>query len=613
MELVGTAPHISRLSIAVLQIKIHAPRQHIKSLMIASGDSMVSFDEVSKNDFEPRTDKIELVPTTYEKNDKGIFKVNWKENKDGEMERVLTVLSYTPFNITKQFENPDTKEVFFEISYGDKKINLHGGDISNKKGMVFLAGHGVNTVESNAKELCKYIMEMRNLNHIPQSLIYDRMGWKENGEFVLGKKRFNIDGEYPVSLTISSKQIDAVGQKGNSKGWVKAVEGLMAYKAQRFKMYVASAAPLLKIIDEPNICLNDFGDTSTGKTITTLCSMSIYGDPYDMLFSGDSTKVGMERMVTLFCDMPINLDDAQNIEKKQLNDIIYMLVNGVGKLRGAKEGGTQEVLSWRTAGLFTSEIPLLTEDAKGGLGARLMEVSRGLGKQDDAAVIKFEENIKNNYGVFAPLLIKYIMGHVDEIKQIHLDSKKKLENERGKYIFDNNTSGIAGRLANTYATVLTAAKIFESIYKDIGGDHKNPEDIVLEVFKNNVQKQGADTYMNRGLGYILSWVAANRTSFLIDGMRDTSDDGQDRRYKILGDITPTHYYFIPSEIKHELDRVKFSLERLVDDFKEAGFIETDKGKNQKTHRIEGSPVKTYALIRKKCDINPPDDEKKVIK
>ncbi len=566
-------------------------------------------DEAAREDFEPASEAIEIIPQGYLKNESGIYKIEIIKKKD-EIEKILVPLSYTLFRIAQRLENPDTKEVFFEISFDGKNIIMPASELSNKKGIVKLAGYGVNTVESNAKALCTYIMEMRNLNNIPNALIYDRFGWKDDESFVLGKNRYTKEGTGIVSLIISSKQTEAVHQKGTLKGWVNAISGLMKYQAQRFKMYAGTAAPLLKIIDESNICLNDFGDTSLGKTITTLCSTSMYGEPYDMLFSGDSTKVGMERMVTLFCDMPINLDDAQNIDTKQLNEIIYMLVNGVGKLRGAKEGGTQEVMSWRTAGLLTSEIPILTEQVKGGLGARLMEVSKGLGKCDEIAVSTFEKDIKNHHGVFAPLLIEYIFTHREGIIKMHEDSKKVFNEERGKYAFDNTASGIAGRLSNTYATVLTAAKVFETLYKGIGGETRNPEEIVLEVFRANIQKQGAETYTARGLNHILSWIAANKSYFLDNGMREHDSEGRAMRYKIFGDITNTHYYLNPGELRTELERAKFSTDRLIEDFKDAGYLDCDKGKKQKTHRMEGSATKTYAIVREKVDIKDPDSEKR---
>jgi len=574
---------------------------------------MVSLEDVSKEDFKPTEEKIELIPSGFEKNETGIFKKELIKKKDGESELVLIPLTYTLFDITQRLENPDTKEVFFEISFDNKKVNISGADLSNKRGIIKLAGYGLNTTESSAKALCNYMMELKNLNHIPDSLIYDRFGWKEDGSFVLGKTRYTKDGSSAVSLTISSKQTEAIHQKGTLKGWVNAISKMMVYEAQRFKSYVSAAAPLLKTLDEPNILMNDSGDTSTGKTLTTLCAMSMYGEPYDLLFSGNSTTVGMERTVTQFCDMPTNIDDAQMIDKKILEGIIYMLGNGVGKLRGAKEGGTQEVLSWRTAGLFTSEIPVITEESKGGIGARLIEVNKGLGKQDDKAVSLFESEIKNHHGVFAPVLIDYILHHETEIKKTHEDSKKTLERERGKFVFDNSASGIAGRLANTYATVLTAARIFEELYKSIGGEYKDPEPIVTEVFKRNVQKQGAETYTNRGLNHILSWIAANRTNFLDKGVREHTKEGIPLRYKVYGDITKTHYYLIPNELRAELEKARFSIDRLIEDFKDAGYLETDKDQKQKraqkTHWMEGSPTKTYALIREKIDIKDTDSEK----
>jgi putative DNA primase/helicase len=277
------------------------------------------------------------------------------------------------------------------------------------------------------------------------------MGWKKDG-FVLGQTFYSLKGNEPVTLTGAGKQANAIRSNGSISGWGSAISGLMEHDAQRFKTYIAVVPPLLKILDESNICINDYGETSTGKTLTTKCAMSMYGDPEDLLFSGNTTQVGMERAATQFCDLPINLDDIQTVKKELLDSLVYMIANGVGKVRGAKLGGLQEVLTWRTVGLFTGEIPIITDSSFMGMDVRVIELYGGLKGSDKAAVLKFETGIKDNYGTFAPMLIEYLIKNGDKVVSIHAESQETIRATISDcFKDDKETSGIANVTVHRHA------------------------------------------------------------------------------------------------------------------------------------------------------------------
>lgn len=156
---------------------------------------MSKIDDIASEGYQPKPDIAEQIPFTYIKDASGIHKRYEKINqKTGQPEETVVTLSFTPFDIVAKKENPDTKEVAFSIAFNNKVVDISGSDLSNKKGINQLAGFGVNTNENKAKELCNYITEYRALNIIPETLIYDRFGWKEDGSFVLGKHRYTKDG-----------------------------------------------------------------------------------------------------------------------------------------------------------------------------------------------------------------------------------------------------------------------------------------------------------------------------------------------------------------------------------------------------------------------------------
>lgn len=558
----------------------------------------MGFDTLSENGFIP---KIEIIPSGYIKDETGITKIVVKKAKDGTETTSLVPLCLMPLSVHSKLCNPDTGDVYYVIEFENRKVQVAGTDLAQKKGIMQLAGQGLLATENHAADLSEYIFKTIKLCVLPEFKIYDRMGWKDNG-FVLGQTFISATESVPITLAGVGKQAHSIKSCGDMAGWIKAISGLMKHDIQRFKMYNAIVAPLLQCLNESNYSINDYGETSTGKTVTTLLAMSVYGDPYGLLLSGNTTQVGIERAATQFCDLPINLDDIQNIKKEVLDGIIYMMANGVGKVRGAKNGGLQEVLTWRTVGLFTGETPIITGSSFMGMEARLIELYGGLKESDKEAVGLFEVEIPKHHGVFAPILIKYIIENCDEIKKLHQKSIEMIKGKIESYFgADKTKSGIANRLSNTFATILTAGKVFEELYDLKGGKYQDPETIVLEIFKEVIGGKTDESYAMRGLNHILSWISSNRSNFLIADTRATSgteSSVHEQRYKIYGNISELYYDILPSELRAELTLKEFSPDRLFKEFAMMGIFESDKGKFVKTVRLEDSPVKVYRLKRK---------------
>ena len=67
---------------------------------------------------------------------------------------------------------------------------------------------------------------------------------------------------------------------------------------------------------------------------------SIWGDPAGLLVSYNSTPVGFERTAAAMNHMPLALDELQSctLKPEHFSRLIYMLGNGIGKMRGDKIG-----------------------------------------------------------------------------------------------------------------------------------------------------------------------------------------------------------------------------------------------------------------------------------
>ena len=58
-------------------------------------------------------------------------------------------------------------------------------------------------------------------------------------------------------------------------------------------------------------------------------------------------------------NMPLILDELQVVSNKNgYDDVIYQLCEGVGRIRGHKGGGVQDMLTWSNTILTTGEQPI---------------------------------------------------------------------------------------------------------------------------------------------------------------------------------------------------------------------------------------------------------------
>ncbi|MCX9086821.1 MAG: DUF927 domain-containing protein, partial [Candidatus Methanoperedens sp.] len=407
-----------------------------------------------------------ITPANYRKDETGIFKIEDIKNKAGDIigENIIP-LSRTPFDIVEQLKNPDTGELFLKLKFNGEEKIFSAGELASRKGIVMLANFGVNTNETKAALLCNYITEVRALNNIPMSEIYSQMGWKPDGSFVLGERKITVNGIVSCKLSVSGKEVLGIKSSGDIDGWVKAVDGLLKHPAQRLKIYNAVKATILHILGEQNNILNDSGGTSQGKTITCMCSMSMFGNPEALMLAGGATVVAVEQLAGQMCDLPIHLDDTQKINIEDLNKIVYSIGNGIGKGRGSKNGGMQDTLRWRTVALFTGEDRIIKDDSFDGMDMRVLEVTGGLGGDDVKAVHDFKTGIKDNYGVFSPLLIQWLISHKKDVIDMHKNSIKTItDSVNGSDVMDQKIIAVKDRLVGIFAPTLTAGKIFEQLY-----------------------------------------------------------------------------------------------------------------------------------------------------
>lgn len=117
----------------------------------------------------------------------------------------------------------------------------------------------------------------------------------------------------------------------------------------------AFAAPLMRLLDIEGGGFHLFGDSSDGKTTTAKVALSVWGSPEELKLSWEGTGLGFANVANACNDGLMLLDEIGQANPRVVSHTAYSIINGKGKVQGAKEGGNREVNRWRVLVLSTGE------------------------------------------------------------------------------------------------------------------------------------------------------------------------------------------------------------------------------------------------------------------
>lgn len=250
---------------------------------------------------------------------------------------------------------------------------------------------------------------------------------------------------------------------GNLNDWVAAMNSLERnrYTIPQIAVLAAFVPPLQKILRIPNFILDIFGSTSSGKSTTLNLAASVYGKPSDqdsLIQQWMNTKIAVEQIAGMCSELPIFLDDAQHCSDDLKRSVIYMITNGKGKGRSSARGGIQEILSWQTVALSTSEEPLHQSSPHEGVRGRLLPVGGIIPPfpPDSADTVQALEKIVSlNHGFAGETFIRHINGW-REREWIRWQNRYTLLRSE---LTRNSSSDIIGRVSGYIAAIGIAGEI----------------------------------------------------------------------------------------------------------------------------------------------------------
>lgn len=532
-------------------------KKDIRKIELASREQQTQF-----------TDQPATLKTTWAATDSGIYK-----NEE--------IACKHPIMITQNYINIDTNTIKVEIAFKRFKrwqtIIVDKVDISSRPNIIMLSSFGISVTSENAGALIVYLQELQDINDLPLVYSTARLGWVQD-HFMPYTENLIFDGEVEFQRLFKS-----VEQKGDRDAWYSLV-GKLRSENPIYSLILAASlvSPILeKISALPTFIHLWSGIAASGKTVLAMIAASCWGDPRPGHFmqSFNSTNVAMERLAATLNSLPLILDELQLSKDNWGNQRfdVYKLAQGLGKGRGRRTGGIEQVSTWCNTIITTGESPIVSRSDGQGAHARVVEVELKnvlipLNKGNTIV-----QEISNNHGWAGLDLIRAIKNM--DLSERYRELIKDLQEAK---------TDIQEKQLMIGAAILLADEI---ITEQLFLDDTNPNRLTINYLMEFLKTRGESSIEKRALDLTLDWVAVNKNKFDEMTMHDC-----------YGFIENETVYIIRSVFNKLMADNGFSDRSVLSLWAQKNMIEVytepNSGKTRHTVRksIDGNQVSVVALL-----------------
>lgn len=470
-----------------------------------------------------------------------------------------------------------------------RQVIVDKGIIANKNKIIELSNKGIAVNSINSGILVNYLSVMENINYdiMDKCLETSQLGWYKNSFLPYDNTIMLSD--------IGGINIDQFRANGTFEKWLEATN--IARNAHRyFRIVLASefASPLLKITGTLGAITHLWGSTGTGKTVALMCGASVWGLPANddgIITTFNSTKVGFELLCNYLQNLPLNVDELETSNKANNDDIVYLITEGKGKLRGKTNGEIANIGKWKLWGISTGEHPITNNNSKGGALNRIINL------QTSHTLIDKIENVndvctiwRNNYGIAG----KKFIEHIKTLNKDELISKYN------NYLQQFLKIGGTGKQCMAGAMLMLADELAnDCIFKD---DLK----LTIDDFRGIILSESEVSRSERYYDQLFDWVASNERHFNktenVDQWGKIEIDEQTKEIKQI------------KVIKSVLDNQFFrdvNSTAIYCEWKKAGYIECDEMRYTKQLRMNN--IKSQGIfIYPKKEPNTIDNKEQLV-
>lgn len=424
---------------------------------------------------------------------------------------LITVCSH-PIMPIKRLVDIDSNEVKIEIAF-KRGLNAHWtraifdkSTLANSRSITALAGYGVAVTSESAKELVKYLdhIESANFDLLPIENTTDHLGWVKDYGFAPYIENITYDNSGRFD-----KEFRSVTTAGSYDEWLKLAKQVRASDSipARIMLAASFASVLVAKLDALPFIVHLWGNVSgIGKSVALMLAASVWANPdigNGYVKQMNATAVGMEQSAAFCCNLPLCLDELQLIQdRKNFDQMVYMLCEGATKTRGSRNGGLQKGGSWKNCIITTGEMPITSSNSKAGAVNRVIEVE--CTKPTFANAVEASRIMKANYGWAGKKFVERLQTDSDA-----MDVMRDVQDQ-----FYAELQGKTTDKQTLSASVLLTADYLANLY--IFDDNRSLE--VEDITPYLVSKEAANTNQ-KAYNFLCEWIVQNTNKF-----RPTKDD-----------------------------------------------------------------------------------------
>lgn len=299
-----------------------------------------------------------------------------------------------------------------------------------------------------------------------------RTGW-HGDVFVLPRETLGDSETEPVLFQAAALEGVALGQAGTLDGWREQVAKPCAGNSRLVLALSAGfAGPCLGLLGMDGGGFHLRGKSSCGKSTALQLAASLYGSP-GYVRTWRTTDNALEGLAGLHSDLLLVLDEIGQLSPKHAAQVAYLLGNGQGKARAARDGSPRALPTWRVLFLSAGEIGLSDlvaqsgEKVRAGQEVRVIDLpadaGAGLGLFDHVpegmAAGVFAEALKaaaaRHYGHGLPAFLRALVANPAQSRKVLLELLDKITGE----LVHDDAAGQVRRVAQRFALVAAAGEL----------------------------------------------------------------------------------------------------------------------------------------------------------
>lgn len=270
--------------------------------------------------------------------------------------------------------------------------------------------------------------------------LHSHMGWKEDfTQFVSGPTVYHRDGtvdELPANLR-NNTGLGGFGAIGEIDKWKQVAEaynhpGMEGYQ---FGLLSAFGAPLMPFSGEIGAVVSLISSSGgQGKSTIQSCIASVWGNPKELELIANDKVLALMQRIAKYCNMPVTLDELTMKPVEWLSDFAFQVTQGRERIR-LNSDSTEKLNTarWSTLVITSSNSSILQKltgvrASSEAEALRIFEtniINKGHIKKSDAD--RLFSLIRFNYGLAGDVYMRYVITHLDEVKELCLRMKEKLD------------------------------------------------------------------------------------------------------------------------------------------------------------------------------------------